>query len=55
MPNNTIGIRPELKEWINMNLKRGCEKKKIFKFLLDNKFEYDLIKNILKIDYEYKK
>tara|TARA_B110000483_G_scaffold242095_1_gene326824 strand:- start:17182 stop:17988 length:807 start_codon:yes stop_codon:yes gene_type:complete len=38
-------------EWLNINIKRGCCKDELFKILLENNFDYNLIKNKLKIDY----
>ncbi len=35
------------KEWINLNLERGCDIDGIFKILIDNGFEYQDIKEIL--------
>ena len=38
-------------EWLNINIKRGCCKKELFKILLENNFDYNFVKNKLKIDY----
>lgn len=38
-------------QWIDTNINRNCDKKGIFKILLDNHFDYNLIKNKLNIDY----
>ena len=35
-------------EWLNINIKRGCCKDELFKILLENNFDYNLIKNKLK-------
>ena len=40
------------KNWIHSNIKRDCDKNEIFKILLNNNFDYNLIKKELNIDYE---
>lgn len=42
-------------DWVDHNVARQCDKKEIFQILLDNNFDYNLIKNKLKIDYTEKK
>lgn len=43
------------KEWLDINVNNGCNKKELFDILLKNNFDYNLIKNELKIDYVPKK
>lgn len=43
------------KEWLDLNVSNGCNKEELFDILLKNNFDYNLIKNELKIDYVPKK
>ena len=43
------------KEWLDLNVNNGCNKEELFDILLKNNFDYNLIKNELKIDYVPKK
>ncbi len=52
MIDNSINIKPEIKNWVIFNLRKGVKKTQVFKILLDQNIEYQKIKKFLKTDYE---
>ena len=45
-------LKPEWKLWIINSVNRGVPKKKIFKILLNLRFDYNFVKKILEINYK---
>ena len=52
MIDNTVPIKPKLKNWIVYNLRRGVDKRYIFKILLEQHMDYNIVKKLLQIDYK---